>query len=188
MLSNITLSNKCFLPIPDSKLKSIHTNKELNIYDVSIGPIRVQSRKYSLAAEIGNNDLVVNIDGKDHICTNLTAIFSPGKTPTKFKLDGLEEITWDSKEVENNKEAITLEIGAEDPTTYRLPEKNKDAVLSGWDLGPIKINDLTMPSVLSLELFTEDTVLKARMVFAVDHIKFTGINVDTETTYYVKPD
>lgn len=186
MISNITLSNKCFVPIPDGKLKSIH-DKKFNIYDVSVGPVRVQSRKYSLAAVIGNNDLVVTIDGKDHICTNLTAVFSPGKTPTKFKLDNLEEITWEGKEVENQ-QGTTLEIGTQDPTTYRLPVKNEDAVLSGWDLGPIKINDLVMPYVESLELFTEDTILKARIVFAVDHIKFTGINVDTEATYYVKPD
>lgn len=176
MLKTITLSNKCFIPIAYSK----DNDQNFNLSNSNIGPIRLNPRKYSVNKIMGANNLAIDIDGKQYICSNINVLFSPGKTPIKIKADDLDEITWEGKEVTVQQDTITLEI--------EVKEEESSIPLTGYNLGSIKINNNIIPGVESIELFTENTILKAKMIFALDHIKFTGSNVETEINYYKKPE
>ena len=212
MLSNITITNKTTID-PDTikNSKALLDDSELKVHNTSgINPIMFRKLNARDTPMITSNTLVINIDGKDYIASELSAEFKPGRAPVTFDIKDLIEL--DSvvdvplyDVVLNDTDNNVLEIkGGSGNLSYinlfgdKSPEEleeldakykasNKDLPAQGFDIGPILLNDIPI-CLNSLELFTEKNVFKARATFIVSSIKFSGENVTTKITYYQEKD
>jgi hypothetical protein len=218
MLSNITLSNKTTIdpsivkaPPEDVILPDGTKYTPIDFNNVpSTNPImfsRLNARDNPTTTE---NTLIINIDGKNYLASELSAVFNPGREPVTFNVKDLIQLDSVVKEtslydvVLKNSNDNTLEIqgGRDDIYKYvnlsfdkakteeeikqlelEYKEKNKCIGLQGFDITGVKINN-TNVCCSSLELFTDKNMLKARAVFSLSNIKFSGEKVTTEATYY----
>jgi hypothetical protein len=217
MLSNITLSNKTTIDpstvkaqsadvtLPDdTKYTPINFNNVSSPNPIMFG--RLNARDNPTTTE---NTLVINIDGKDYLASELSAVFNPGRAPVTLNVKDLIELDSVLKEAhlydvvldypdDNTLEILcgkgfskeSLSILYKDKTEEELQqieleykEKNKDYGLQGFDIAGIKINN-TGICCNSLELFTDKNLLKAKAIFTVSSVKFSGEDVTTEATYY----
>lgn len=217
MLLNVTLSNKTTedpnvieAPLEDIELLDGTKYTPTDYRNVSSSnPIIFGKLNARDNPVLTKNTLVINIDDKDYIASEFSAIFNPGRAPVKFNVKDLVELDSVVKDslydvVSNDADDNTLEIqgGHNDFSKYinlyfckdkteeelkqmelEYKQKNKDYGIQGFDIGPIKVNN-TGICFSSLELFTDSNLLKARGVFAISSIKFSGENVTTEATYY----
>lgn len=218
MLSNITLSNKTTIDpsivkappadviLPDgTKYTPIDFNNVPSTNPIMFG--RLNARDNPTTTE---NTLVINVDGKDYLASELSAVFNPGRAPVTFNIKDLIELDSVVKETslydvvlkDSNDNTLEIEGGRNDIYKYvnlsfdkakteeeikqlelEYKEKNKGIGLQGFDITGVKINN-TNVCCNSLELFTEKNMLKAKVAFSVSNIKFSGEDVTTEATYY----
>ena len=181
MLSNITLTNKTTID-PNKVITPtlLPDGRELKVFATThTNPItfaRLNARDNPTLTE---NTLIINLDGKNYLTNNLSAVFKPGSNPVTFSIKDLIEldsdtVLYDIPSHPKDDFGITLEIeGGKDNTN----------VCHGFDIGPVKFNGTPL-GLSSLELFTEDNQLKANVKFIISNIKFNGKNVTTEATYY----
>jgi hypothetical protein len=195
MLSNITLSNKTIVdpnrvitPTPDIELSD---GTKIRTYSDSPSPNPIMFGRLNARdnPNLTDNTLVINVDGKDYLASELSAVFNPGREPVRFNVKDLIELDSVTSDVLydvvlSHSTDNTLEIpGKYQELLDSKHNKDKDLFLQGFDITEIKVNNTSI-CFNSLELFTENNMLKAKGVFTLSNIKFSGNSVTTEATYY----